>query len=206
MASDGIHHAYLLVGDSRAGEEFLHLFWQERSVMLIGSPDFFRYPEPLFGVDEARKLSEQAIRRAFGGKKIFFIAPERMTFEAQNALLKTFEEPIPDTHFFLVSRDAESILPTLRSRMQILVLETRESAHEAEEFLNLPLKKRLAFAKDFADEERNLPAFLDDLLSHLRAKKFEPEPIRAVYELRLISGQRAVAPRLILEHLALVLP
>lgn len=43
-----------------------------------------------------------------------------MNAEASNALLKTLEEPPPTTHIFLISSKPESLLPTIRSRTQVL--------------------------------------------------------------------------------------
>lgn len=42
--------------------------------------------------------------------------PEKMNEQAANKLLKLIEEPFPDTVFILVSNDASSILPTIKSR------------------------------------------------------------------------------------------
>ncbi|MBX4181480.1 hypothetical protein KW807_01280 [Candidatus Parcubacteria bacterium] len=190
-----LHHAYLLVGGSKEAEEFLHSFWNERGVKLVGSPDFFSYSLPLFGIDDARKLNEQAVRKAFTGQKVFFISPEKILFEAQNALLKTFEDPIEDTHFFLVTRDEELILPTLRSRMMTLRVSGKDESHDAEKFLNLSIKDRMAFIKKFVDKEENLSIFLDKLLLVSKSKP--------VYNMRRFSDDRAASPRLILEHLAL---
>ena len=55
------------------------------------------------------------------GKKIFIIETGFFTREAQNSLLKVFEEePTEGTHFFVFTPSAETLLPTLRSRMVIL--------------------------------------------------------------------------------------
>ena len=47
---------------------------------------------------------------------------DRMNKEAQNALLKTLEEPPPNTVIILVTGNPSSLLPTTRSRCQQLVL------------------------------------------------------------------------------------
>jgi DNA polymerase-3 subunit delta' len=43
---------------------------------------------------------------------------EAMAAPASNALLKTLEEPPPDTHFILIARHASGLLPTIVSRCQ----------------------------------------------------------------------------------------
>lgn len=203
--ADSLHHAYLLVGERSSAEAFLHSFWAEKGTTLTGSPDYFLFTEELFGIDEARKLTVSAARKAFGDRKIFFIAPERVSIEAQNALLKTFEDPYENTHFFLVVREEGLIIPTLRSRMQALRVKHPMFDSGAEKFLSSSIKDRLNFAKKFADNEKNLSVFLDELLLLLRANGSMAEPLKKVYEARRYSDDRSAAPRLILEHLSLVL-
>jgi hypothetical protein len=194
-----MHHAYLLLGDAaRALPHVEALFGS-----LAGSPDFFPYAEEVFGVKEARKLSEQALRKAFGGRKIFLLTPQTITLEAQNALLKTFEEPVSDTHFFLALRDGGAVIPTLRSRMRVVPLGGEADGAAAAKFLNGSVKERLAFVKRFVDKEESLAAFLDALLLELKKGKHPELP--SAFRLRLAADSRAASPRLILEHLAAVL-
>lgn len=201
-----MHHAYLLLGERAEAEGFIHSFWQEKGIELKNSPDFFVWKEDLFGIDEARKVAEAASRKAFTGQKVFLIVPDRITPEAQNALLKTFEDPPVNTYFFLVAREEELVLPTLRSRMLSTRLDSKASeVGEAQAFLKLGLKERLAFARKFADAEKNLSVFLDQLLNFMRKESLPTEAIRAVYDLRRYSDDRAASSRLILEHLALMI-
>ncbi len=192
--SPNSHHAYLLIGDKLWGRKELDNLFGPK---LFGSPDFFLLEEELFGIEEARRLGELSNRKAFDQRKIFFITPKKITVEAQNALLKTFEEPIPDTHFLLLVRDEALILPTLKSRMAVLYGKLHSSVGEVEKFLKLNLSDRLDFAKKFADDERDLSAFLDELLMLKRDKN--------IYKMRLFSADRTASSRLILEHLALVI-
>ena len=62
---NNLHHANLCVGDNEAVEEALHKFFQSEGIKLLGSPDFFVYREPLFGIDEARMLSNSSSRKSF---------------------------------------------------------------------------------------------------------------------------------------------
>src|SRR5262245_53091387 len=119
-----MHHAHLLVGN---GEKAL-AYVESLCGSVAHSPDFFPVRESVFGLEAARTLGVLAARSAFTGRKVFLITPDTITLEAQNALLKAFEEPVPGTHFFLVVRDVGMIIPTLLSRMQIVRL-----AHEDEE-------------------------------------------------------------------------
>ena len=45
---------------------------------------------------------------------------EKMNRSAQNAFLKLFEEPPEDVYFFIITTDAQALLPTIRSRALII--------------------------------------------------------------------------------------
>ncbi|MBI1974483.1 MAG: hypothetical protein HYS51_01340 [Candidatus Zambryskibacteria bacterium] len=184
------HHANLLIGAAEETEKLLKDF--------KGSPDFFIFKNATFGIDEARELILSAGRKSFGQKKVYLIAPQKITLEAQNALLKTFEDPVPETYFFLAVKDESLIIPTLRSRMHITChLAVRQLSNEAKKFIEFSIKERIAFVKKFIDDEKNLSDFLDELLFLLRREE--------IYKLRLFADDRSASARLILEHLALVL-
>ena len=203
---NSLHHAYLVLGVRERIEDYLQDFFNKEGSRLSGSPDYFVFKEPLFGIAEAREVVEKANRKAFVDRKIFLIAPERITLEAQSALLKTFEDPVPDTHFFLIMRNVELILPTLRSRMQVVSFADIEPLFaEAEKFLKCSLKERLSFVRKFLDAEKNASVFLDELLVYHKKMNVETLKLEKIYKARLLSDDRGVSARLILEHLAVVL-
>ncbi len=65
-----------------------------------------------------RRLREDATRRPVLGKhKVYLVTQaHQMTEPAQNALLKTLEEPIPGALLILTTDNQEKLLPTVRSR------------------------------------------------------------------------------------------
>lgn len=64
-----------------------------------------------------------AISSHRGGPKVVVIHPaESLNVSAANALLKSLEEPPPQTIFLLVSHRPNSLLPTIKSRCQHIVL------------------------------------------------------------------------------------
>lgn len=69
-------------------------------------------------VDAVRGLVEQAAYRPFEGRRRVVIVDDadRLVAEAQNALLKTLEEPPPASVFLLVTHRPHLLLPTVRSR------------------------------------------------------------------------------------------
>lgn len=67
-----------------------------------------------------RKLSLSSYE---GGIKVMLVMfPERMNQEAANKLLKSLEEPQPDTYYFLISHNPAKIISTILSRCRIIDL------------------------------------------------------------------------------------
>lgn len=68
-----------------------------------------------------------------GGRKIALICDaERLNDESANALLKTLEEPPPHSLIILIATHIDSILPTIRSRCQVLRFSPLSTASVAE--------------------------------------------------------------------------
>ncbi len=72
------------------------------------------------GVEQVRDVGRAVALRPFEGRfRVVTIDPaDGMTVEAQNAFLKTLEEPPPYAVFVLVAAGEEALLPTIRSRCQ----------------------------------------------------------------------------------------
>ncbi len=75
-------------------------------------------------VDEIRYVIVQVGQHTFvGGRRVVIIEhADKMNQPAQNALLKTLEEPLPDTVFLLLTDAPELLLPTIVSRCRALKL------------------------------------------------------------------------------------
>jgi DNA polymerase III subunit delta' len=69
-------------------------------------------------VDEVRELARRlSLAPLRGRRKLAILTPaDALNERAQNALLKTLEEPPPQTTFILVSAQPDQLLPTVRSR------------------------------------------------------------------------------------------
>lgn len=73
------------------------------------------------GVDEVRRIVGEANVMPFEGKRkvIIIYNAELLTVQAQNALLKTIEEPPFGVFFILLTKTLDDLLPTIRSRCAI---------------------------------------------------------------------------------------
>lgn len=87
-------------------------------------PDVMRVePEKeILKIEQMRVLKEAAYLRPMVGRKRVFIVDraETMNSEAANSLLKVLEEPPAFSHIILITSNPFIILPTIRSRCQIL--------------------------------------------------------------------------------------
>jgi DNA polymerase-3 subunit delta' len=73
-------------------------------------------------IDQVREVVRELQGRPFEarGRVVIVDDAHLMTEQAQNALLKSLEEPPPGSHVFLVTATPQGLLPTIRSRCQIL--------------------------------------------------------------------------------------
>ena len=85
---------------------------------MFSKADLEGAPSKDIRVDEVRALAKRLSFTALRGRrKIAILTPaDAMNERAQNALLKTLEEPPPATTFLLVSANSDALLPTIRSR------------------------------------------------------------------------------------------
>lgn len=135
-----LHHAYLFFGPEGVGKRTIaealakSLHCRERrfdfcdrclncvSIRDRNHPDV-HVVEPQEGkkeisIRQIRELAERMFLRSFSGRtKITLIDPaELMNYHAQNALLKTLEEPPENSTLVLITRNSGALLPTLLSR------------------------------------------------------------------------------------------
>jgi DNA polymerase-3 subunit delta' len=72
-------------------------------------------------LEAARQVTEfLSLRRLFAARLVIVDGAQSLNPQAANALLKIVEEPPPATHFVLIVPEISQLLPTLRSRSQVL--------------------------------------------------------------------------------------
>jgi DNA polymerase-3 subunit delta' len=77
-------------------------------------------------VDDIRALQPFIYQGGQGVRICVLDHAEKMTIAAANALLKTLEEPQAQVHLLLISDTPAQLLPTIKSRVQQLALQTIE--------------------------------------------------------------------------------
>jgi len=222
------HHAFVIEAGAEEGIELAQAWVQKELGMTVrGNPDVVVLRYGLFSVEDARRVSELAAGVPFAGEhKVVIIAASRAYHEAQNVLLKLFEEPPRGTYLFLVLPTLGSLLPTLRSRVQVLSKPVprlrsgrQEIAGPTEQFLAANKEKRSAMIKRLTsgkDEEdrRELREEAIALVNGIEAVAYAKlkrggEAAALLSDIAILRGylyDRSAPVRLILEHLLLVLP
>ncbi|MEN9622040.1 MAG: hypothetical protein RLZZ67_474 [Candidatus Parcubacteria bacterium] len=214
---DTLHHAYFIEGERALVLTDLEAFLKDSfKIIRQGHPDVHYTEYESFGIDEGRSLQEmQSLRPILGDKKIFIITLDSITSEAQNSLLKVFEEPTPGTHFFVISSSSRILLPTLRSRMVVVVHSSAENKSydgDAKKFVISSLKERLEYVANIIEEKNKARAeeFLQALVAHLagagltKASLKRGAALKEILTLTTYLKDRAPSLKLILERVALL--
>jgi DNA polymerase-3 subunit delta' len=125
---DTLSHAHLLVGEDGIGKSILA---RNIGFKILGKDQNRQYVDLLewrieknkstIGVNSIRTLIEEINKKPYeGDKKVIIIYDaHKMTAQAQNAFLKTIEEPPKNVTIFLLCENLEVILDTIKSRCQI---------------------------------------------------------------------------------------
>src|SRR3989338_3425883 len=106
LNKNNLHHAYLIEGARDEVVPEIIALCNDLNIKTSGNPDFCHMSIDSFKIDEAFSLRAMSQDKGFSSaKKIFLICANSFTLDAENVLLKMFEEQIEDTHFFLVVPD-----------------------------------------------------------------------------------------------------
>lgn len=188
-------------------------FLENEDIKTKGNPDLYVRAYKHFGIDEARELRDRVSLRPLGERRVFVIAAPDMNREAQNALLKTLEEAPGNALFFFIVPSPNILLPTLRSRANILPLcipGMHKEAVDVAGFIKATPQKRLEMLKPLlekdVDDRRDLGTILSFLSSLERSLAESPKGLRAIYRARKYITDRGALVKPLLEQIALLVP
>ncbi len=199
-----MHHAYLIV-------DTLH-----RALTVIDeadtkwSVDHVCTEYEKFGIDEARQLKHVSSQLPIkDSHRVFVISVETITVEAQNALLKLFEEPPETTRFYLIVQNENILIDTLLSRLFKIGNEEKSSevSAVAKKFLKLSFAERIEIIALKTKEKDTVWA--ENLLAGLEVYVDEnknQEIMSALVFVRKYYFGRSASKKMLLEHLAFSLP
>lgn len=238
------HHAYIIEGFAKEYQNaFLDFFAgilnidEEAGRTANSSPNFLYIKNNQLDIDDARKIVDFNSQKSFGkadDKKVIFLEINGAGHQAQNALLKTLEEPSSNTYFFIVIPSVSLLLPTIKSRVQVYTLKDffnnfsdkniantvgkNEFNNETDlvvEFLKSNLPKRIEIIKKMIDKSE--PAFLVKFLNDLEIlthrlvkeklkKRLSFNELSALVLSREYFSDQGASKKMLLEFLAIELP
>ena len=127
--NDSFSHANLIVGNDGIGKSILGKYMAAQIINKrddIENVDIVKYypSSSSFGVDDVRNVINEVSKKPYEGdrKVLILYKCDKLTVQAQNALLKTIEEPPNGVYLILLSDSLEMILDTIQSRCQIYKL------------------------------------------------------------------------------------
>lgn len=112
-------HSLLLVAPSGSGKLY-RAMWLAEQAQLTPIHVSVLSDKKLIGIEQIQHLYTQT--RSGSPTMVIIEGAEQMSTDAQNALLKLLEEPPESTHFTLTANSTEGVLPTIRSRCQVITL------------------------------------------------------------------------------------
>lgn len=142
-------HAVLLIGPDGIGKESLAIALAEE---LLDLTDLDSYPYSLIirsadskaiGIESVRQLEHFLSLKVPVDKSpnrvIIILQANLLTLEAQNALLKTLEEPPTDSVIIMATSQESLLLPTIRSRLQKIHIVPPEEAQLKDIYKDKPI-------------------------------------------------------------------
>lgn len=138
------------------------------------------------GVDIIRTLSDDCFIKPFStGKKVYIIEGDDLTEAAQNAFLKTLEEPPEYAVFIIISSDLNSLLDTVLSRCTVIKFPNLSTDFIKEIIKkNYPDEKRIDFLASFSEGN---PGKLESIIHD---EAFEAMRFSALEHLSMLLSDR----------------
>jgi DNA polymerase III delta prime subunit len=207
-----LHHFYIIEGSEGANFDLINT-----ALKLRGDVHPFAYST--LGVEDAADIRKHQSERS-ERPRFILLQTVSITHEAQQTLLKAFEEPKGNTHFFLMMPDATSILPTVRSRAQFIQFKPVSIfTDEAKEFTTLSKEKRIAFIAKFMKSHESddssgelrlaasqfIGALIEETMLDTKNLVSKKMFLEDALRMRGYLDSRGASVKMILEHLALTL-
>jgi hypothetical protein len=218
LNKDNLHHAYVFEGDRKSLKNRLFgIIENDLQIETRTNPDFWYGEFKVFSLQDSKTVRNlERLQPVIGDKKIFVINSEFFTEEAQNSLLKVFEEPSVRTHFFIITVSANVLLPTLRSRLFIHSEKSSENNKILPDgFLMMKPPDRLTSLRHIIEEKDRSVALqvLNEMEVLITVDDFFRDSqrsfLRVLKEINRLRGylkDRSPSVKLIMEHACLMIP
>lgn len=202
-------HAFLIVGNNRQ-EQTLEIA-KRLIAWKVSQWDTIRIPEEgTVGIEMIRDFErELSLTARNSPAKVGILADiDRLTSEAQNALLKTLEEPPPNTYIIGTTSIPEALLPTISSRMSVVKLTDVVQTFDTTVLLKLLREspgKRLSTLEPYTTTRDDAKRFVTSLLGAAREELLKhPSPTLTALIRNLLTAQSQLSvnvnPKLVVDN------
>ncbi len=173
-------------------------------------PDLLWIDSEKLGVEQAKQIRVHLSLKPFQAEKkmVVLVHAGNLTPDAQNALLKTLEEPEGEAIFLLGVESEDQLLPTILSRCQVVHLVGTHQQPEEKYLKEIPRLQAASMEERFQYIEK-----LDDRLAFYQALVYyfrHQLPAQLDFTKDLLESeqwvQHNVTIRAVLEYLMLKLP
>ncbi len=184
----------------------------------LKSPDVFEMAGEAksIGIGDVKNLKDFLIKKPLTSKNKLLIVnnAEKLTLDAQNAMLKTLEEPSSTSHIVLITQHEDKLLPTVLSRCKKILLPEEftpdsDTLKLAEKFVGSKTGERLSLIEEHKSQLTDRVEaikFLDTVNFVLR-KDLRGENAKLASKILRVQGDLAstnVNVRLALEYLSML--
>lgn len=206
-------HAFLIVGNNH--QEQTKEINKRVAAWKISSWDTIRIPGMgTVGIEMIRDFErELSLTPRNSPAKVGILTDmDRLTPEAQNALLKTIEEPPPHTYIIGTTNSPEALLPTVRSRMSVVRLTNVAQIFDTSILLTLLREspgKRLSTLEPFIATRDDAKKIITSLLGAAREELLK-HPTRELSTLirNLLAAESQLSvnvnPKLVVDNALLI--
>ena len=180
------HHAIFFEGNFKTDiDAVINFFARDLEFDKQGNPDILIFTNEKLSIEKAREIRQYAGALPLKEKFLHIIVGfDIANLEAQNALLKAFEEPGISAKFYVIAPSFKSLIPTLRSRMMQIDLENKSEQtlfkKEVTEFLKGGSGKRVKIVEKIADDLKEEKISKGDI--HIFLKTLKDEVLKSTWE------------------------
>lgn len=206
---ENFHHANLIIGGEKILDKVFS-FVEGLGVKTQGNENFILEKKDKFLINDARNIFEKHLKKTPKDElQVFVLSFNFITTEAQNALLKMFEEPRPRTHFFIIAPSKSLFLETILSRVNLILTSDIDHQSLARNFLKKNIGERIKFISDLTKKIKDEKAVKQDAIDLLSSLEFQLEKdrkfesLKSVIEARKYINLNGASVKILLENVAL---
>lgn len=213
-----LYHAYIIEGEKEQAREHVFSLLKENGLLPTQNQDSVIGEFVNFSISDARALKEwQILSSTNKTGKAYVAICDFINIEAQNALLKTFEEPTPNTHIFLVVGNSDTLLDTLISRVEKIKLDrTSKNLYDISSFVRLSIPEKIKFVEKICEKgddesasaqvRSNAIHFLNELEYFLaKDARTNKDKITKIIDLKKYLNISGCSVKMILESIAFLI-